>query len=92
MSTVAFLLSAVCYVLIDVKRYWRGGPFFYAGMNSILMYIGHSITGENFPFVWFINDYSAQTHFLCLLENVTATAIWMYIAYYLYKIKYFFTI
>ncbi|XP_044748366.1 heparan-alpha-glucosaminide N-acetyltransferase-like [Coccinella septempunctata] len=92
MSHVAFLILAVCYVLIDMKNYWGGQPFFYAGMNSILMYIGHQMTGNFFPFVWLTNDYDMQSRFLLLLQNVTATAIWMYIAYYLYKIKYFFTV
>ncbi|KAL3283749.1 hypothetical protein HHI36_017918 [Cryptolaemus montrouzieri] len=91
-SGTAFALLTLCYVLIDVKKWWQGGPFFYAGMNSILMYIGHQVTSGFFPFSWKINDYDTQTHFLLFLENVTSTVIWILIAYYLYKIKFFLTV
>ncbi|KAK9881463.1 hypothetical protein WA026_016348 [Henosepilachna vigintioctopunctata] len=91
-SSISFALLTFCYVLIDMKKWWGGEPFFYAGMNSILMYIGHEITSNRFPFAWKINDYDTQTHFLYFFENVTATILWNLIAYYLYKIKYFFTI
>ena len=43
MVALAFALLALLYVLIDLKHWWKGQPFFYAGMNSILLYCGHQI-------------------------------------------------
>ena len=47
-SSFAFILLAFLYVLIDLKRWWKGQPFFYAGMNSILLYCGHQIGSQLF--------------------------------------------
>lgn len=43
-SSFAFALLAMLYIVIDVKNWWKGQPFFYAGMNSILLYCGHQVT------------------------------------------------
>ena len=42
-SSFAFALLSLLYVLIDLKHWWKGQPFFYAGMNSILLYCGHQV-------------------------------------------------
>ena len=43
-SSFAFALLTLLYIVIDVKSWWKGQPFFYAGMNSILLYCGHQVT------------------------------------------------
>lgn len=90
-SCFALVVLSVCYILIDVKKWWSGKPLLFAGMNAILMYIGHSMTGGNFPVRWEL-DSGRQTHFLALLYDVWGAAFWIFISYYLYKIKYFFVI
>ncbi|KAK9693643.1 protein of unknown function (DUF5009) [Popillia japonica] len=89
-SSFALILLCVCYILIDMRKYWSGKPFFYAGMNAITLYIGHSITYSRFPIRWQWNG--NETHFLFLLENVWATSVWILISYFLYRKKLFLTI
>ena len=36
LSSMAFLLLGFCYVVIDVKRYWSGAPFFYPGKHKFV--------------------------------------------------------
>ncbi|KAJ8957118.1 hypothetical protein NQ318_007334 [Aromia moschata] len=94
-SSVAFALLSLCYVLVDVRKYWSGKPFLFAGMNAILMYIGHEMTDGHFPVRWYMkNDFgdSRRNHFLALLSDTWAAGIWVLVSYYLYKINYFFTV
>lgn len=87
----ALVVLSICYVLIDIKKWWSGKPFLYAGMNAILMYIGHSMTDGYFPIRWYLDD-TRRTHFLCLIADVWGAGIWIFISYYLYKTNYFFVI
>lgn len=91
---LAFWLLAVCFVLIDWIRIWKGGPFTYVGMNSIVVYMGHEILGEFFPFSWswrapgrrsgeFSNHWTATTSNLC------GASLWLVIAYILFRKKIF---
>nr|XP_022916136.1 heparan-alpha-glucosaminide N-acetyltransferase [Onthophagus taurus]XP_022916137.1 heparan-alpha-glucosaminide N-acetyltransferase [Onthophagus taurus]XP_022916138.1 heparan-alpha-glucosaminide N-acetyltransferase [Onthophagus taurus] len=89
-SSLAFLLLTFCYLLIDVIKIWNGKPFLFAGMNAIIMYIGHSITYSNFPIRWDVDN--NETHFLRLFENVWGTMCWILVSYYLYKKKIFYSI
>lgn len=92
-SCFAFILLSICYYLIDIKNYWTGKPFLFAGMNSLIMYIGHSMTYDNFPIHWYISqENKLTTHFIMTVENMWATGIWILISYYLYKINYFFSL
>ncbi|CAH1111672.1 unnamed protein product [Psylliodes chrysocephalus] len=97
-SCFAFFMLSVFYVLVDYKKWWTGKPLLFAGMNAILMYIGHEMCDNHFPVRWYVHNYSnfteapRRTHFLALLSDVWATEIWVLVSYYLYKIKYFFTV
>lgn len=86
----AFILLALCYMLIDVRKYWNGSPFFYSGMNAILMYIGHMIMHKMLPWHWQIGE--MNTHFMRLAECLWNTLLWMGIAYHLYRKKFFYTV
>ncbi|XP_076271924.1 heparan-alpha-glucosaminide N-acetyltransferase-like [Rhynchophorus ferrugineus] len=92
----AFLLLSACYFLIDVKKWWTGKPVLFAGMNAIILYIGHEMTDNHFPVRWYysedLNDDGRRTHFLALLSDAWAVDFWVIVSYYLYKIKYFFTV
>jgi heparan-alpha-glucosaminide N-acetyltransferase len=38
-----FLILIGLYYIIDVLKLWDGAPFFFVGMNSILVYLLHEI-------------------------------------------------
>lgn len=60
------------------------------GMNSILVYVGHEVFRNYFPFQWRLQD--NQSHKEHLIQNIVATALWVLIAYILYKKKVFWKI
>ena len=82
LASMALILLSVMYLLIDVYHLWDGSPFYYAGMNSILLYMGHEICEDFFPFSWI--PYT-QTHAELLFMNLWGMSIWILIAYILYK-------
>ncbi|XP_073910673.1 heparan-alpha-glucosaminide N-acetyltransferase isoform X3 [Castor canadensis] len=90
LSSFAFLILLVLYPVVDVKRLWTGAPFFYPGMNSILVYVGHEVFENYFPFQWKLED--NQSHKEHLTQNIVATALWVLIAYILYRKKIFWKI
>ncbi|KAF5282861.1 hypothetical protein FQR65_LT14199 [Abscondita terminalis] len=92
-SSLAFFLFSICYVLIDVKKFWTGKPFVFAGMNAIFMYVGHNVAFNNFPMRWIPNqEIGFQSHFLMLFENIWGTLIWLLLAYQLYRMKVFISV
>ncbi|NXL66358.1 HGNAT acetyltransferase, partial [Chordeiles acutipennis] len=90
MSCFAFILLLLIYYLVDVRRLWSGAPFFYPGMNSILVYIGHEVFENYFPFKWKMQD--SQSHAEHLTQNLTATTLWVIISYLLYRRRIFWKI
>lgn len=78
----AFLLYALFYFAIDVKKFWTGKPLTFAGMNAIIMYIGSELLGKMYPLYWSFQG--TNTHFMFLLANIWHAAAWNLIAYYLY--------
>lgn len=60
------------------------------GMNSILVYVGHEVFKNYFPFQWRLQD--NQSHKEHLIQNIVATALWVLIAYILYRKKVFWKI
>ncbi|KFP78689.1 Heparan-alpha-glucosaminide N-acetyltransferase, partial [Acanthisitta chloris] len=86
-SCFAFILLLLIYYLVDVKKLWSGAPFFYPGMNSILVYIGHEVFANYFPFKWKMQD--SQSHAEHLTQNLTATTLWVIISYLLYRRRIF---
>ncbi|XP_066852373.1 heparan-alpha-glucosaminide N-acetyltransferase isoform X2 [Anser cygnoides] len=90
MSCFAFILLLLIYYLVDVKRLWSGAPFFYPGMNSILVYIGHEVFENYFPFKWKMHD--SQSHVEHLTQNLIATTLWVIISYVLYRKRIFWKI
>ncbi|XP_058835834.1 heparan-alpha-glucosaminide N-acetyltransferase [Topomyia yanbarensis] len=89
-GSLAFLLLLLCFILIDVKRYWGGAPFLYAGMNAIILYVGHTVFHRMLPWHWSIGR--MNTHFMLMLEALWNTTIWNVIAYILYKKKIFYNL
>ncbi|XP_072319321.1 heparan-alpha-glucosaminide N-acetyltransferase isoform X1 [Eucyclogobius newberryi] len=90
LACFAFVLLVLIYYIVDVRKWWSGAPFYYPGMNSILVYVGHEIFEEYFPFRWqMINSQSHAEH---ITQNLVATSCWVFISYILYRKKIFWKI
>ncbi|XP_041866411.1 heparan-alpha-glucosaminide N-acetyltransferase isoform X2 [Melanotaenia boesemani] len=87
MGCFSFLLLGGMYFVIDIKGWWGGQPFIYPGMNSIFVYVGHSLLGFYFPFSWEMRFQASHWEFL--LQSLWGTALWVLIAYLLYRKKFF---
>ncbi|KAJ8000548.1 hypothetical protein DPEC_G00181250 [Dallia pectoralis] len=86
----AFVVLVLVYYTVDVRRCWSGAPFFYPGMNSILVYVGHEILEDYFPFRWRMAD--SRSHAEHLTQNLLATSCWVLISFVLYRKKIFWKI
>ncbi|KAA8577664.1 hypothetical protein FQN60_003418 [Etheostoma spectabile] len=75
----SFLLLGGMYFVTDIKGWW--------GMNSIFVYVGHSLLGFYFPFSWEMRF--QESHWEWLFQSLWATALWVLIAYLLYRKKFF---
>ncbi|XP_064782809.1 heparan-alpha-glucosaminide N-acetyltransferase isoform X2 [Oncorhynchus masou masou] len=83
LACFALLLLVLIYYTVDVKRWWSGAPFYYPGMNSILVYVGHEVLEQYFPFRWRMAD--SQSHAEHLTQNLLATSCWVLISFLLYR-------
>jgi len=86
----AFLLLAALYISIDVKNWWTGTPFYEPGMNSILLYVGHSVANVMLP--WHFRYGEFRKHILYLFEAVWGTSLWVLLSIYLHAKKYFWSL
>lgn len=66
-SGMAFVLFAFIFTLVDIFHKWGGRPFFYPGMNAIVIYLGHEMLRNTFPFAW---KPTQQTHATFLFMNL----------------------
>lgn len=90
LACFAFVLLMLIYYIVDVNKWWSGAPFYYPGMNSILVYVGHEVFEDYFPFRWRMSN--SQSHAEHLIQNLVATSCWVIISYLLYKKKIFWKI
>lgn len=89
-TAMAELLLTICFLVVDVQRWWSGCPFVFCGMNAIIMYVGHSLLSHTLPFHWKIGR--MNTHLLMLLENGWNTLLWVGVAAILYRRKIFISV
>ncbi|KAG7279821.1 hypothetical protein CRUP_013731 [Coryphaenoides rupestris] len=87
MGCFSFLLLGGMYVVIDLKGWWGGQPFLYPGLNSILVYVGHSLLGSYFPFSWEMRY--QESHWERLFQGLWATSLWVLVAFLLYRKRFF---
>lgn len=91
-SASSFFLLALIYYLVDVKNFlgdfWT--IFSYPGMNAIILYVGHLIFNNHWPFHFTLQV--MNTHFIYLLKNTHTVIIWVLIAHILYHKKFFFSL
>lgn len=87
----------LCSLPSPVMQYGCNMQFFlmaflvsFTGMNSILVYVGHEVFENYFPFKWKMQD--TQSHSEHLAQNLTATSLWVIIAYILYRKRIFWKI
>lgn len=89
-ASLAFSMMIILYLIVDHYKIWAGSPFSEAGMNSILIYIGHALTKDSYPFSYTpIDKHNHNDYFI---QNVIATTIWIAIAVRLHKKEIFFTV
>lgn len=81
MASMAFILLAFCYISIDVYDIWTGAPFFYPGMNSIVVYVCHEIFSQPFMTFW---DIEPHSHYVYMLINVWDVMFWILLSVYLH--------
>ncbi|CAG7785907.1 unnamed protein product [Allacma fusca] len=74
----ALILLSFLYFIIDMKKWWSGTPFYEPGMNSILLYVGHSIGSSCLPFHWKVGR--METHAIKLFESLWGTTLWVLVA------------
>ncbi|XP_014789464.1 heparan-alpha-glucosaminide N-acetyltransferase [Octopus bimaculoides] len=85
-ASLAFFMLALCYLAIDVGNIWTGIPFTWAGMNAIVLYMGHEVFVCKFPVYWKIES----NHLSHYLMNLWGAAFWFIIAAFMhYKELYF---
>jgi len=85
MANIALFMA---YVIIDIKGWWEGTPFIYVGMNPILIYMGHELFSDRFPFSFL----AQQHHGPMLASNMIGVTCWVLLAYYMYLQKFFINI
>ncbi|XP_060079282.1 heparan-alpha-glucosaminide N-acetyltransferase-like [Ylistrum balloti] len=85
-ASFAFIVLSFFYVVIDILHWWDGDPFVYPGMNSIVVYVCHDVFYRFFPVNW---QMDSPQHWELLLKAVWDTAIWVVLAYILFRKKIF---
>ncbi|XP_048758557.2 heparan-alpha-glucosaminide N-acetyltransferase-like isoform X1 [Ostrea edulis] len=88
MAGFAFFLLAFCYLTIDVYKVWSGAPFYFPGMNPILLYMGHEVLHHHFPLSWSV----AHKHSNILPMDLWGTVFWVLVALVLYKKRLYFSV
>ncbi|KAL3877245.1 hypothetical protein ACJMK2_034978 [Sinanodonta woodiana] len=88
LGAMAFLLLTFCYLTIDVYKVWSGAPFFYPGMNAIVLYLGHELLHQCFPISWKIAEHHADN----LAMDIWGATFWVIVAYILYHNQVFISV
>lgn len=89
-TATAFFLMALVYALVDAYNKWDGEPFIYAGMNSIVLYLGHYVAWNTGPFNYISGP--MNTHWDKLVESIWSVSAWLIVAYLMYRRKVFITV
>lgn len=80
MASMAFALFTFCYIVVDVYNIWTGAPFYYPGMNSIVVYVCHELFSQPFQTFW---DITPKTHAISMLINIWDVTFWVLMSVYL---------
>ena len=63
LSSLAFIILTILYLLVDVYKLFTGEPLLWLGMNSIVIYCGHEICSSSFPIQFQVDETHAR-HYL----------------------------
>jgi len=88
---LAYFVMAIIYLVVDVKKWWSGAPFLYAGLNSIVLYLGSYMAYNMLPFNYALSD-GMDTHWRKLPESIWGVCCWLMVAYAMFKSKVFVTV
>lgn len=86
-TSLGFFVLTFIYVMVDVNGLWSGIPFYYPGMNAILLYAGHSVAHNMFPWHWSYGP--MNTHLMLTAEALWGTLLWILISYWLHKQEFY---
>ncbi|EQC36736.1 hypothetical protein SDRG_06172 [Saprolegnia diclina VS20] len=89
-SSLASLLLLYLFLAVDTFKLWTGAPFVQAGMNPIVLYLGHELLQDHFPF-GFKHDIE-PTHTLSMLSALLGAISWVGIALLLHRRNVFLTV
>ncbi|XP_037067847.1 heparan-alpha-glucosaminide N-acetyltransferase-like isoform X1 [Pollicipes pollicipes] len=89
LSSMAFVMLTLLYLVVDVWRLWLGRPFYYAGLNSITLYLGHELGTNLFPVSLVAVAPTPNTHLGQLFLSLWGTLIWVFVAWRMYRTKTF---
>lgn len=84
---MAYFLLAIIYYIIDVKHWWGGEPFYYTGMNPLVIYLGRSSAAQMMPFNYAYGP--MRTHWFLLPETIWGVVMWTLVGYVMYRNKVF---
>ncbi|CAF2051689.1 unnamed protein product [Rotaria magnacalcarata] len=88
LSSLAFIILTILYLLVDVYKLFTGEPWLWLGMNSIVIYVGHDVCSGRFPIQFEVDS----THAKLLALHVYGAMCWAFIAGLLYFNKIFIAI
>ncbi|XP_044004365.1 heparan-alpha-glucosaminide N-acetyltransferase-like isoform X2 [Aphidius gifuensis] len=86
-TSIAFVAMLMILILVDVLKWWEGGPFRIPGMNALILYIGSQVFYQTFPFHWKYGENMDNNRFLSLSVAVWDTGLWSVIAYIMHHNK-----
>ncbi|UXI23125.1 Sars1 allergen [Sarcoptes scabiei] len=87
---LATSIFIIFHYLIDHRKIWpKGYPLNYPGQNSIMLYLGHEIANDMFPFK-LASSYSSHIGYLA--QDLFSTAIWWIISCWMASKQIFITV
>ncbi|XP_026750425.1 heparan-alpha-glucosaminide N-acetyltransferase-like [Galleria mellonella] len=88
-SSMAFVVQAMLYFVVDVKNKWGGRPLYYAGQNALFLYVGSELLKKHFPLTWYV---AAPSHQQMLAAHSAAMLIWLAVGVVLHRKRIFITL
>jgi len=85
MSGTGCGVLALLYYIVDVCQWWSGAPFYFPGMNSIVVYFCSEVFQSFFPMSFQHDD----SHEWELASDLIGVACWILLAFVLYRRKTF---
>uniref|UniRef100_A0A914WJY0 DUF5009 domain-containing protein n=1 Tax=Plectus sambesii TaxID=2011161 RepID=A0A914WJY0_9BILA len=88
LASLGYFIIIIFYIIIDELELWQGEPFYFVGMNSLIIYLGHGIFGQYLPVQWTVGDDHASK----LYMHIWGACFWTIVAYLMHLQKYYFSI